>query len=351
MIRHVLRSIVVVSVSVLSLAEAAGQQSNSFEKAVRLLERAKTTKNVEDRQKRTDEAQTLLQQFLKQHPKHSQSADAASKLAGILIDKARTDIWKSSTAKMEIDRAALQKRALQQIAEARRHYQVAHDRYKQVFELYPKFIDSVAEPDQFAARKKAENNYMRVQYELAICRYEQAKASENRSSDARILFAVAAADFERVHTKYRSVIVGLYARLWQGKCFEEVDDLRKALGIFNELLGHPGTSPTMQKLQNQARRFRLICLNHEQRKDYHLVGQEAKRWLSENKLQHKTTVGLGIRWELACAQFKLSADPNAKELDRQAYQEQALENARFVQRFSEEHRAAAKAMIDRLTIL
>jgi hypothetical protein len=49
------------------------------------------------------------------------------------------------------------------------------------------------------------------------------------------LLEKAVAAFDDIHTRFRSQIVGLLARLWQGKCFEEMGMLGEALGIYNEM--------------------------------------------------------------------------------------------------------------------
>src|SRR5690606_27628082 len=108
------------------------------------------------------------------------------------------------------------------------------------------------------------------------CRYWEAQTFDKGTKERKDLLTTAAEEFEAIHSKYRSMIGGLFARMWQGKCFEEQDEIRIALGIYEEILGHEGKSTTMQNLKDKALRFRLICLNHEKRKDFQLTVLEGE---------------------------------------------------------------------------
>jgi hypothetical protein len=59
--------------------------------------------------------------------------------------------------------------------------------------------------------------------------------------------------------------------------------------------------------------------------------------------------GLGIRWELARAQHYLGSDPNVDATERERYEKEALQNARFIDRFPGRYREAARRMIRHLS--
>src|SRR5690606_33188346 len=106
------------------------------------------------------------------------------------------------------------------------------------------------------------------------------------------------------------LVVGLMADLWRGKCFQEMGEIGKAIGIYNDLLAHPGSSPPLKAMQDQARHFKLICLNDPQRSEFQFVIDQASEWLDANEAEDdrkgKTAVGLGVRWERARACEALS---------------------------------------------
>src|SRR5439155_11383812 len=136
-------------------------------------------------------------------------------------------------------------------------------------------------------REAAYQNFIQQQLNLPVVTHDEAQTWDKSSPENKKLLTDAATAFEQIHGRYRQQIAGLYARMYQGKCFEEMDDITKALGFYNELLEHGKEggkpSPALKRLQDKVRHFRLICLNREQRKDYQVVIQEAQEWLKENR--------------------------------------------------------------------
>lgn len=310
-----------------------------FERAVILLESSRLIKNAETRSRQLDEAMVLFEQFTKESPDHELRAQANTERARILLNKARLEMWNAASGNAE--------RARQLIAEARAVFQQAHDQHQSAWENLKGFIPE-EEKDRQAERDEAERQYMQAQLDLARCTYEDAQTYDE-GVDQRIgLLNDAAAQFETIHQKYRSQIAGLHARMWQGKCFEEQNDIRKALGVYNEILEHPGDE--LQALQDQVRWFRLICLNHESRSDYQLVIEEATNWRNESRDRVRTTVGLGIQFELARAQQALAnSDRSMSEAVKANMLKQALDNAQAVARYPGPLKAPATVLSQKLT--
>jgi hypothetical protein len=165
-------------------------------------------------------------------------------------------------------------------------------------------------------------------------------------------------EFQKIHERYRSLVGGLYARMWQGKCIEEQNEMEKALGIYNELLSHPARTDAIQKLQSMALAFRLICLNSEQRKDYQLAIADANVWLSRHAQDLPTNVELSIRYQTAVAHEKLlesikqnPADPQLKADSAQkieGHARAAMKEARIVAKYRGEFQSHSKAILKRL---
>ena len=145
-----------------------------------------------------------------------------------------------------------------------------------------------------------------------------------------------------IRDRYRSVVVGLYARMWQGKCYEEQDDINKALGIYKELLGHPGGSATMRTIQDQVLLFMLICLNHEEKQDYLLVINQSTEWIRQRtSRQRRAPHALGILWEQVLAQEALAVERTLPEKDRNQLLSAAMANCRFIQRWPSKYKDVA----------
>lgn len=276
-----------------------------YERAITLLDGAKLINNPELRDEQLDKAVAQLEAFTRANPMHPLAGDANTQRARILIEKAHVKIWEAQSPANKDNSEKFRLDARELLKQARETFQKAHDLHKQHYESFEKYIPK-EEKEKYAARQKAEIAYMRAQIDLALCTYAEAQTYEEGSQEFKNLLTKAADEFKDVHEKYRSMVGGLYSRMWQGKCFEEQDDIGKALGIYNELLGHQGQSEAMQTVKHQALQFRLICLNHDQRKDYQLVINEAGQWLGQNRKLQGTTVGLGIRYQKALAHEKMA---------------------------------------------
>ncbi len=315
-----------------------------YEKASTLLLMARSgaITNPEVQSRQLDQALGFLEEFIKNSPNHPRAGEANTERAGILLGKGRVEVWQSRSPSNKENRGEFQKRAKDFVVQARAIYQKAHDQHKASWEAFEKFIDKIEEPKRFDDRRRAEVRYIVAQLDLAHCLYEEAQASDQGSDAYKAKLRDAASAYEEIHSKYRSQIGGLYARTWQGKCYEEQDDIQRALGIYKELLGHPGTSETLVRLQDQVRHFRLICLNHEQRKDYQLVIDEAIAWLAAAKGRKKySQQSLGIRWEQVRAQETLGDDRNLSETDRKRLLTSALTTVRVIKRFPGQYKDLA----------
>lgn len=328
------------------------QQVLPYERGETLLQSAKELTNLDAQRQQLDAAQAAFEEFVKAQPNHPLGGRANTARGQILLEKARVDIWDGDKPSNEGNRAKFRDGARQAIASARKIFEQARDQHKATWEKFPTYIPEDQKVER-AARDEAEELYIRAQLDIAQCTYWEAQTYDKTSKERKDLLVKSAEEFEKIHTRYRSQIGGLYARIWQGKCFEEqggAEGIRIALGIYEEILGHDGTTAAMRSLKDRALRFRLICLNYPERHDYQLVVQEAEAWLKDARDRARTDVGLGIQWELCRAQEALGGDRNAKETDRKNNLTQALNRARTISRYPGELKTPASAMIQRLMV-
>ena len=333
------------------------RQAIPFEKATTLQQSARSTRNLDAKTEQLSQAEALLEQFVKANPLHPRAGQANSERARILLGRAEVETLKARTPSNSSKKAEFQANARKLITQARGVFQDAHDRFLAKWKSFGTFIDERDDPVAFRERKKAEIAYIRSQLDLALCTYAESQTYDPKAPEYAKFLTKAALEFEDIHTKYRSLVAGLYARMWQGKCFEEQDEIRKALGVYNELLQHgktaPGETPkprsrTMKDLQDKVLQFRLICLNHEQRKDYKVVIQEATDWIGRRLPRNK--VGLSIMWERARARESLGSVRTETESESNTYLNAALTDARYINRWPGEYKDVSASMIQRLLV-
>ena len=282
-----------------------------YEKATTLLAKTRSSaiRSPEVQALELETALGFLKQFTAESPNHPKAAEANTERARILLGRARVEVWQSRSPGNKDNRITFQDAARKLVAEARAIFQAAHDGHKANWEGFPKYIDRVENRQLFEQRRQAEIRYIMAQLDLANCTYEEGQTYDRDSEEFGAKLRDAAKEYEEVHEKYRQQVGGLYARLWQGKCFEEQDDIQRAVGIYKELLGHPGKSDTMRRLQSQTLQFYLICLNHDSRKDYQLVIDKGSEWLtSVSARQRVSPAATGIQWEMVLAQESLAKD-------------------------------------------
>lgn len=304
----------------------------------------------EEQRVKLDEALAAFERFAKGAPNHPLAGRANSERAKILVEKARVDIWDADGTSDEAKKRQLQENARKLIGQARGVYTTAVEQLKKAFEAFPTYIPQ-EERQRIAQREAAEAEHIQAQLDLAETTYWEAQTYPPGDAKRKELLTNGMTEFEKIHTAYRSMIGGLLARLWQGKCLEEMGAIGEALGIYGELLKHTGSSPSMIALQAKAQQFQLICYNHPSKHEYRLVNQLAVNWLTDevNRRAKFTETGKGIEWEQARALEQLGGDRTVAENERTSFLNQALTIARGLSRRSGPYKAPAAAMVARLT--
>ncbi|MFV0444949.1 MAG: tetratricopeptide repeat protein [Planctomycetaceae bacterium] len=325
----------------------------SYELGITLRDSARSLLIPEEQRQKLDEAQAAFERFAKSSPKHELAGRANSERAKILVEKARVDIWDADGTSDDAKKQQLRASARQFIAQAREIFATAAEQLKKQFETFPGFI-SQEERDKIRQREAAEAEYIQAQLDLAETSYWEAQTYDVSDSKRKEMLSNAMLEFEKIHTAYRSMIGGLLARLWQGKCLEEIgqrDGIDAALGIYGELLRHSGSSSSMLALQAKAQQFQLICYNHDAKKEYRLVNQLASDWQRNdaNRRLRSTETGKGIEWEQARALEKLGDDRTVPENERTTFLNQGLGIARGLSQRTGPYKAPAAAMVARLS--
>lgn len=316
-----------------------------FERAVTLQQSAQTIVNPKARTEQLAAAEEAMKKFVAEHPQHPLAGQASLAQAELLLSKAKDVIARAKLPDNQAQKSKLQSQAREYLSQARGAFQTAYDRQQAEVQKFPSFIPE-DQKEQRAAREAAESKMLNAQLRLAICTYEEAQSYDRDSKQFQELLSKASAEFEEIFIKHRTRGAGLYARMWQGKCFEEQGDIRKALGFYDELLGHPQID-LLDDLQNNVKRFRLICLNDPQQKDYQVAIDEASNWLKDPDHRALSESGLGIRWERARAYELLASDREQAEQEKARLLKLGLADAEEISRYPSPYKDQATAMLQR----
>lgn len=322
-----------------------------LERGMTLQQKGAASRIPEDREQALSEAETSLRKFIGEHGQHAQAALANSMLGELLFERARSLIWKASELDEANKKLELQQSARTLVDQAKVIYQTAQDQYKAIYDTFPKFLDEQKDEEEYQRRLEAEAKYLRAWFNLVRCTYERGQTFEKGTEERKQTLIQAAELFEKIHTSRRTNQIGLHARLMMGKCFQEQDDIGRALGIYNEMLGHPSDNSAVLVLKGIAQHYRLICLNDPQKHDHPLVIQEATVWLQNNRQLATTQSGLGILWERAIAAEKLGANRELPEKEKEAILRSAMDDAVQVGKYPGPYKETAAAMGRRLKLV
>lgn len=322
-----------------------------LERGMTLQQKGASSRIPEDREQALSEAETSLRKFIGEHGQHAQAALANSMLGELLFERARSLMWKALETEEANKKLELQQSARTMVDQAKAIYQTAQDQYKAIYDAFPKFIDEQKDEDEYQRRLEAEAKYLRAWFNLVRCTYERGQTFDKGTEERKQTLIQAAELFEKIHTSRRTNQIGLHARLMMGKCFQEQDDIGRALGIYNEMLGHPSDNSAVLVLKGIAQHYRLICLNDPQKNDHALVIQEATVWLQSNRQLATTQSGLGILWERAIAAEKLGATREMPEKEKEPILRSAMEDAIQVGKYPGPYKETAAAMGRRLKLV
>jgi hypothetical protein len=213
------------------------------------------------------------------------------------------------------------------------------------FVAFPVFIPE-EEVELLSRRSLAEQAYLQAQLDVAAGELLLARTYDRKTPEFREQVSRAIELYEELHIRHRSLLAGLFARLSQGRCYEELGEIRIALGIYEEILEHQGNSPSLIQLRDQALVSRLRCLNTDTRRDYALVEIEASEWLAAAGERGESALGNRIRWELCRALVALARRKETAADQRSARLQRAAETALQIQRIDPEMRPHTAKLLD-----
>src|SRR6185503_20611491 len=103
---------------------------------------------------------------------------------------------------------------------------------------------------------------------LGNCIYQHAQAFDKTNKLRAQYLTEAAAAFHKLYEQFRTVFAGMYAGTWEARCYQEMDDLPRALGLYMELMSAEGGDENVRDLQNKALRMAMECWNDKRQQKY-----------------------------------------------------------------------------------
>jgi tetratricopeptide (TPR) repeat protein len=258
-------------------------------------------------------AGSAFDRFISSDPKHSLVGSARTQLGNITFEQGRLAL----RASPDLSQTFVVTSARNQFKEASEQFAEAEKTLTEQLEEMPKLVA----PDQ----RELQEEKTRLSGDLAQARlmranieYETAKTFAADSKESTSHLASAAKQYAALFEAYRTRAVGLLARLWEGRCYQELGQFEQALGCYGELMDLPN-SPETRLVRNQSTRYALESWSQEKVKKYQAAIERGERWLKESAADSPVTDAAAIRYLTAVAYHEQSKtltakDPNRKKL-------------------------------------
>ncbi|QDU98186.1 hypothetical protein [Lignipirellula cremea] len=251
-----------------NLAPQDFRQTIGFERGVTLIRAAQTERDLVARERQLDQAQNAIREFLNANLTHDKAPDAQTQLGNLLVERARMKVEqvRRNPATAETSRA-----------EARTLYDESHQLFVDQIEgirtqltnippnLNPK---NAADANRIAKRDLLRAAYLNAQLLSAVILEETAESAVEGSEEYKTLLKGAADEFQNIYEKYRTRTAGLYARLYQARCYQKIGDHVKALSYLEDLLEQPDTPDAFRTLRLKTLNMAMISWNDESQAKY-----------------------------------------------------------------------------------
>jgi tetratricopeptide (TPR) repeat protein len=227
-------------------------------------------------------------------------------------------------------------------AEARDTFGRAEAIYSTELEKLPPTTSAEARSDTGSKRQEYRSRVAQVRFLTAQTRFEEARSYPPAADEFRKLNETAAQDLSTIYDEFaRTMLVGLYARLYEGRCYQAIGKLQEALGCFEEIIGKDNVLPPFRKLIASAIHRKAEVLVAQQKFD---AAIEACRICVKDA--HKDEVAqpewVGVRFQLAEALLKKGERMPAESAEHRKLVAEARDTYRTVAKTPGEYQLAAR---------
>jgi tetratricopeptide (TPR) repeat protein len=291
-------------------------------------------------------AEELFTKFTASHPGHDLAPSAKNELAGALLQRGRIAAHAAGGAPDAKGSEAKETRlatARERFEQARRQLAAAEDDMVARLDNMPKLV-TPEEADLAERKRKLGAELVHVRLLRASVDYELAGTYEAGSPKAKKHFQDSAKSYATLHETYRTRSAGLLARLWEGRCHQQLGQFKQALGCYQELIDLP-PSPDTLGVRAKATRGALECWTHDSQKKYREAIECGERWESQVPADAHDADSLAIRYLTGLSYQAQSKTLPAKDPNRKKLAGSARQYVDAVARQPGEYQRPAKTML------
>jgi hypothetical protein len=230
-------------------------------------------------------ARAQLEAYI-QKPASNDDVPTAQMLLGrVLILEGRDVIGRAEQAPAD-QREQLMVRAREQLRRGELAYSTAIEQLRGQWAGIPKFL-AADDPNRAASDRIKESLLQSLMAHAGVAE-ELATTFPADTDPANEHFKAAAERYELIYKDYRTLIVGLMARLKQGECTFRLGDTRRALGLYDDILNQPANLEPLRRLRVAAMYLSLECWTTEREKLYELALTQGEEYLTQVRPEEET---------------------------------------------------------------
>ncbi len=238
-------------------------------------------------------------------------------------------------------RETLGKKARGMLADAQPRFRQAEQFYTGALERMPKTLDPKTQSDLIEQRQEYRGRLAQVSVLAGQAEFEAAATYPRDSEEFIQQNQAAAKQLAALYEKYSRWLVGFYARLYEGRCYQAVGDYQRALGCYEELISQSSVHPAFRKLISTAYGYQAECLIAQGKLDAAIINLTG--WLDAAKDDEPNAPEwLFARFELAEALRTKAEATETKQSERRGLSTSARDAYRAVAAVPNEFQAAAR---------
>jgi tetratricopeptide (TPR) repeat protein len=327
-----------------STVSSEQKQTLLYQQTTVLVRQADTTNDVGVKAQLYSDAASKLKKFLASKPPADFVALASGRLATMEVEKAR-NLLASALGVPKESRGKKLADARKAFEQSREQLKTAEKQFETEIEKLPKLF-APGEQEKQQHKNEMAADLAEVRLTSASIDYELAKSYEPGSEDANRYLKLAADKFGKLYEDYRTRGAGLFAHLWEGRCYQELGDMKRALGCYQDLVDLPAKNSQVRTVRNKALRQSLECWLRPEEKKHEEAVTRGDQWVSEaDRLSSYDSDGLAIRYFTAEAHHRIMTGLGPKDPERRKQQQAAVRLARQVSKYPGDYKDKAAKLV------
>ncbi|MBL9093605.1 MAG: hypothetical protein JNL96_20475 [Planctomycetaceae bacterium] len=328
------------------------RQMITFEEARTFLDASRSERDPVERDKMLDGARDKFKEFVAKNSQHPQAPGAETQLGAVLVERGRAKVEQALRPEFEKDKAKLMDEARKFFTESESVFKAAEEKFAALLGTFPKFM--APNDERVALRERAKGDLIQAHMFHAKGLYEKSRTFAAKSPEWTQALKTAAEKYGAIYKDYRTLIAGLAARLQEGQCYQELGDVKRALGLYNDLLGQPDELKTLRPYKASAMYLSLQCWTAESEKLYELASIQADEFIrasSNDELIRPEWLAVRYYGALANELYAatLPADAKGQEANKkQNALDKAAEYAEVVASTANEYQDLARVLLQRM---